>query len=98
VTTARVLTEVADALAKTRRREFGELLAAIDADPRTQVIPASAALFDAGVQLYRSREDKEWPLTDCISFVVVQDSGLGDALTGDRHFEPAGFRRLLTED
>ena len=97
VTTAWVLTEVADALAKTRRRQFGELLAALDADPRTEVIHASQALFDAGVKLYLSRDDKDWPLTDCISFVVMQEHGLTEALTGDRHFEQAGFRRLLAE-
>jgi hypothetical protein len=82
-------------LAKTRRRQFGELLDALDADPRTEVIAASQVLFDAGVKLYLSRADKEWPLTDCISFVVMQQHALTDALTGDRHFEQAGFRRLL---
>jgi hypothetical protein len=97
VTTAWVLTEVGDALAKTRRRQFGELLDALDADPRTEVIAASQALFDAGVKLYLSRADKEWPLTDCISFVVMQEHGLTDALTGDRHFEQAGFRCLLAD-
>ena len=44
---------------------------------------------------YRSRRDKEWSLTDCISFVVMEDEGLREALTGDRHFEQAGFVALL---
>jgi len=42
--------------------------------------------------------DKEWGLTDCISFIVMGDHGLTDASTTDEHFEQAGFRALLRED
>jgi len=45
--------------------------------------------------LYSSRKDKEWTLTDCISFVVMKREGLGEALTGDHHFKQAGFTALL---
>ncbi len=41
------------------------------------------------------RPDKDWSLTDCISFVVMEEHGITDALTGDHHFEQAGFRALL---
>ena len=41
--------------------------------------------------------DKEWGITDCISFVVMQDLGLVEALTTDEHFKQAGFRSLLIE-
>jgi predicted nucleic acid-binding protein len=34
-------------------------------------------------------------LTDCLSFVVMQDEGITQALTGDKHFEQAGFTALL---
>ena len=47
------------------------------------------------MDLYDSRNDKQWSLTDCISFVVMQDYEITDALTGDHHFEQAGFRALL---
>lgn len=59
------------------------------------IVPFSTELFDRGIALYSERRDKQWPLTDCISFVVMADHGLTHALTGDRHFEQAGFRRLL---
>jgi uncharacterized protein len=42
-----------------------------------------------------SRRDKEWSLTDCISFVVMKERGLTEALTADHHFEQAGFKALL---
>jgi predicted nucleic acid-binding protein len=52
-------------------------------------------LLARGIQFYRERPDKEWSLTDCISFVVMAEKGLSEALTGDRHFEQAGFKPLL---
>ena len=52
-------------------------------------------MFDKGVGLYAARPDKDWSLTDCISFVVMQEHGITDALTGDHHFEQAGFKALL---
>jgi hypothetical protein len=46
-------------------------------------------------QLLKSRPDKNWSLTDCISFVVMQGRGIKAAFTADRHFEQAGFECLL---
>jgi hypothetical protein len=48
-----------------------------------------------GLQLFGDRPDKEWSLTDCISFVVMEKEGVREALTGDKHFEQAGFVALL---
>ena len=96
VTTSWVLTEVADALAAPASRAvFLELLAALRSDPQVTIIPAAEALFDRGITLFSNRLDKGWSLTDCISFVVMEDHGIRDALTGDHHFEQAGFRALL---
>jgi predicted nucleic acid-binding protein len=47
------------------------------------------------VELYAERPDKDWSLTDCISFVVMRHQGVTQALTGDHHFEQAGFTALL---
>jgi predicted nucleic acid-binding protein len=46
---------------------------------------------------YESRTDKEWGLIDCVSFVVMQDNHLTQALTTDTHLKQAGFRALLLE-
>jgi hypothetical protein len=47
------------------------------------------------MELCTSRRDKDWSLTDCISFVVMNAEGIGEALTADHHFEQAGFEALL---
>jgi len=96
VTTDWVLVEVGDALARTGNRDvFTGFYDWVRNHSGTTVVPATRRLLDDGVQFYRYRRDKNWPLTDCISFVVMEDEGILVALTGDRHFEQAGFTALL---
>lgn len=96
VTTRWVLAEMADALAAAPWRERAAVfLRRAVANPYLRVVQDSDRLFDRGFDLYQSRRDKDWSLTDCISFTVMADEGLTDALTGDRHFEQAGFTALL---
>jgi uncharacterized protein len=98
LTTAWVLTEVADALCEPhQRRLFTQLLALLRSDPNTEIVVAEETIFDRGADLYARRPDKAWSLTDCISFVVMQERGLTEALTGDHHFEQAGFRALIRQ-
>ena len=61
-------------------------------------LPLSDDLYRRALDLYRSRPDKEWGLTDCASFTVMSDRGLADALTADEHSRQAGLRALLLED
>jgi len=58
-------------------------------------VPPAQDWFDRGVGLYSRRLDKDWSLTDCISFAVMDEFGLTESLTGDHHFEQAGFTILL---
>lgn len=95
-TTQWVLVEVADAFSKPKDRDrFIDLLELIAADERIRVIGASSSSFTRGAELFRRRKDKNWSLTDCISFVAMEDRHITDALTGDHHFEQAGFTVLL---
>jgi uncharacterized protein len=97
VTTEFVLIELADAFCKPQQRD--EVLAlcnVVETDPAFRLVRATSELIRRGRKLYRERADKEWPLTDCISFVVMQDHGLSEALTADHHFEQAGFKVLLS--
>ncbi len=54
-------------------------------------------LVDSAVQLYRTRPDKSWSLTDCLSFLVMERRQLTQALTTDRHFEQAGLKALMLQ-
>src|SRR5215210_7201759 len=96
LTTEWILIEVADALCRgVNRQRFARLLQILSEAKNTEIIRAESALFKRGCNLFLARPDKEWSLTDCISFSVMQERGLEEALTHDHHFEQAGFRALL---
>lgn len=62
--------------------------------PSTELILGDAALFDAGWRYFQQYQDKQYSLTDCISFVVMQQRGISTALAFDNHFTQAGFQKL----
>ena len=96
VITEAVLTEIGNTLSRLRWRSAAvSTIEDLQNDPDIEVVSVSSELFDRATRLYSSRMDKEWGLTDCISFVVMQDMGITDALTTDYHFRQAGFRALL---
>lgn len=74
------------------------LLQNIRSTSNWEIIPASPALFETGLQLHAARPDKEWSLTDCISFAVMRERQISRALAHDHHFEQAGFEPLLRRD
>ena len=78
--------------ALTARSTAVAFLQAVRADPLFDVIGYEPAVYRAGFDLFAARPDKAWSLTDCISFAVMTERGLSEALTGDHHFEQAGFR------
>lgn len=97
VTTQWVLVEVGDAFAKPQDRDrCVDSLKLLETDERFEVVLASDALFKRGAELFVRRPDKSWPLTDCISFVVMEERSIKEALTGDHHFAQAGFVPLLS--
>jgi len=73
---------------RTTRKELLE-------ESNVHVAPFDMQLYEEAIRLYADRPDKEWSLTDCTSFVVMQRHSVTDALTGDHHFEQAGFIALL---
>ena len=96
VTTRAVLLEIGNALAKRQHRSSAvALLEALERDPAVKIVPLSGELYREGWGLYRLHRDKEWGLTDCLSFSVMRASGIAEALTADDHFRQAGFRVLL---
>jgi uncharacterized protein len=96
LTTAWILLETGNGLAeKANRRVFAAFVRRFQIAKDVQIVPATMEWFERGLELYESRPDKEWSLTDCISFAVMTERGVTDALTNDHHFEQTGFRILL---
>jgi uncharacterized protein len=98
-TTEYVLCEFVNAMSAPEDRPAAHLLLdRLRTHPRIDIVWATPDSFQAGLDLHRNRADKRWSLTDCISFSVMTQRGVRDALTHDHHFEQAGFRALLRHD
>ena len=99
ITTRAILIEIGNALARRISRSIAlTLLDTLEKDLSVEIVPLTEELFFRAKDLYRQRPDKEWGLTDCLSFVVMQQRGVTAALTTDVHFRQAGFRALLLDD
>ena len=99
VTTMGVMLEIGNGLSRQRfRQQALTLLDYLETDPSIEIVQITESLYQRAVRLFRDRPDKDWGLTDCVSFIVMQDHGLTEALTSDNHFIQAGFRALLLED
>jgi len=98
LTTTWVIVEFADALsAIDSRKRAAQFIRGFLNQPFVEVVPPNELQFQLGLNIYENRQDKEWSLTDCLSFLVMQERGVMDALTADHHFEQAGFRALMRE-
>ncbi len=98
LTTEAVVFEIGDALSKPKfRRVAIELMTSIFTDPQIKVVPITSALVQRAFELFQRRPDKGWGMTDCLSFVVMEEHGIQRALTTDEHFEQAGFVALLKQ-
>ncbi len=96
VTTQWELLELGNYFANSRYREIAsQLIESIPTDTRIECVPVNEESFWRGQRLYGSRPDKQWSLTDCISFETMRDRAIHEALTADHHFEQAGYDILL---
>jgi len=96
LTTEFIIVELGNACARAvDHQDFLVLIAALRASPRAMIVRLDSRLLDRGLELMRARGDKDWSLTDCISFVVMDDESVREALTTDKNFEQAGFVALL---
>lgn len=99
VTTDAVLIESCNSFSKTTMRPLAsalmEKIRKAEEYGVLEIIHVNAELIEQGWELFKTRMDKEWSLTDCISFVVMKDRGIIKAITSDQHFEQSGFEKLL---
>lgn len=82
-------------LGEDRRRLATDALRAIMDNSNVYVVPQTSQQFRAAVDLYESRSDQRWSVTDCSSFMVMREMGITEALAHDRDFTQAGFAVLL---
>jgi len=98
VTTRAILGEIGDAMSSQRRRQAGVItLASLESAENLEIVSSSDDLYARAFDLFRSRPDKDWGMTDCISFVVMEEKQIHGALTTDVHFQQAGFTPLMRE-
>lgn len=93
VTSRAVQIEVMDALCERRLRTLASRF--WQDTCRTSaliIVPLEDQLLEQAATLYAHRSDKDWSMTDCIAFVIMEERGISSALTGDHHFEQAGFQ------
>jgi predicted nucleic acid-binding protein len=93
VTSRAVQIEVMDALCERRLRPLAvQFWRDTCRVPTLIVVPLEDQLLDRAATLFANRGDKDWSMTDCITFVIMAERGISSALTGDHHFEQAGFQ------
>ena len=98
ITTNYIVTELVALLTSPLRIPRVAAIAFVEAlktSPHVEIIHVDSALDTQAWQLLTNRQDKAWSLVDCASFIVMQQRDVTNALTTDRHFEQAGFIRLL---
>lgn len=95
--TEAIFVEVGNALSAFNRNGAVQFIQQCYRTDNIKIVSVDTELLMQALALYQSRSDKSWGLTDCISFIVMQQQSLTDTVTGDRHFVQAGFRALMLD-
>jgi predicted nucleic acid-binding protein len=96
VTSEMVLDELLASLsAPPARATVISAVNSIASNPNVEVVPQTSLQFREAFDLYKTRTDKEWSLTDCASFNLMKERAITEALAHDEHFEQTGFAALL---
>ena len=97
ITSEMVLTEFLNGVSDDEHLRFAAagLVERVRAMGTVTIVSQTAEQFEAALQRYKRSSDKEWSLTDCASFLIMEERGIRAALTHDQHFVQAGFDALL---
>ena len=98
ITTEEALTEVLAFFCERGqflRQSAVAFVEGILSNPGIVVRPQSHQTFLDGFAFYKSRPDKGYSLTDCISMLAMRQAGITEVLTDDDHFPQEGFTKLL---
>ena len=77
------------------RPQIVAFIESLNASPCVEIVHIDTLVDAQAWQLLTQRQDKDWSLVDCASFIIMQQRGITETLTTDHHFEQAGFRLLL---
>ena len=98
ITTNYILTELVALLIsplRIPRPKIAAFVESLKASPNVEIVHIDAALDGRSWEFFKQRDDKEWTLVDCSSFVLMEECRLTEAFTTDHHFEQAGYACLL---
>lgn len=99
VVTDYVIAEIGNCLSRLNFRKAGiKLIENIRESEDIEIIKIDNEIFEKAWTLYSSCKDKEWGLTDCTSFIVMNEWDITEAFSADHHFKQAGFRILLKNE
>jgi uncharacterized protein len=98
ITTKTVLIEVLNHISDYRadiKDYVANYVEVILKDEETLVLLHNHEIFQKALKLYKSRFDKGYSLTDCISMNAMRDFNINEILTNDTHFQQEGFIELF---
>lgn len=98
ITSEMVLTEVLNDFSKRGeylRELVTQFVRSLRSHPNITIVPQTTEQFEKALILYAQRQDKQWSHTDCVSFNIMQENGISEALAYDKHFAQAGFTALM---
>ena len=73
------------------------LMKSLYQSPNITVIAQTSQQFQTALNLYEQRPDKAWSQTDCVSFKIMEEHKILEALAYDKHFAQAGFIPLMRD-
>jgi len=98
VTSEMVFVELLNSLSSGNPRERRAVVSAVQGFRESDsviVVPQRPEQFAMAFDRYKQSADKNWSLTDCASFQIMETERIHAALTHDHHFIQAGFEALL---
>jgi uncharacterized protein len=98
LTTSAVILELGASFCDAENRPLFLAVLAVLERRKSEIVHVDESLQQRAIERFAKRPDKNWSLTDCISFLVMEDRGIHEAATSDRHFEEARFVALLRQE
>ena len=92
--TEAILIEIGNTFSKSNKNQVSDFIQYCYNSPQIHVVNTDEGLLREALLIFKYT-DKDWSLTDCISFVVMKREGIDIAYSSDHHFEQAGFHYIL---